>query len=369
MPTVEPGIRTRKNRPGYEVYASHGRRADGKPRRLTGHADTLDDARTMLATFKIRLGKDPMAGDPLPLDAYFEMFLRRKEQQGKAVSTITRYRGLYRRHISPALGNKDIANIRALEVARWLESIESPHTARKALTCLKAVLNQAYNDELLAEKPLQRSIELPRVQKQRPEIWQPGEVVEAMTRLRDNRMEVLWLVMVGAGLRREEALALTKDDFRFETVYELDGTQTLYCRLNISKTKTELDGLQDHTKTYRERMVSISDPFAGRLQEILADWTASTPMVEGLRGPLAPSSIPETWRALWRQGAPLHGMRYVELRTMRHTHETIVSNAGISDAINSAVHGHSRQVSYGHYNQYGAAAADRAADAVRMALA
>lgn len=40
---------------------------------------------------------------------------------------------------------------------------------------------------------------------------------------------------------------------------------------------------------------------------------------------------------------------FIHLKQMRHTHETMMQAAGVSDSLNAAAHGHSERVAYSNY--------------------
>lgn len=57
-------------------------------------------------------------------------------------------------------------------------------------------------------------------------------------------------------------------------------------------------------------------------------------------------------------------MRYAMLYIGLHAHETAADRAGVGDALNSRIHGHSRLVEYSHYLAHTRDDADAAAKAV-----
>ena len=222
-----------------------------------------------------------------------------------------------------------------------------------------------WDDELLDEKPLDRRIRLPRHAVAPKDLWSPEETRHAIEALRGHQFEAIVLAMAGAGLRREEALALDlPDDFEFSDVLDMQGNSRVYCRFLVRKTWTAGSAQRDDTKTHNVRPVSIGEPFASRLREIVSDGRPK--LLMNLKGtePLQPGSVPKAWHRAFDEGEPLHGMRFMELRLLRHFHETLVASAGLSDAVNAKLHGHSAEIMYRNYLSIAQTEADEAASRI-----
>lgn len=342
----------------WRVEAVHGRRSDGKVRRKSRVVNgTRADAEAELVRLRLELGAKPNLGDCMTLDEYFwGIFLPAREDGPR--TTYRTYKSVYTVCIAPAFGDWPADQIGRGDVQRWVRRLK-PSQADKAFRHLRAILRSMFDEELLDEEPLRRRVRLPRHQRAPVGVWTPAELSEALGRLRGHQLEGIVLAMAGGGLRREEALAL-------DLPGDLSFTETksgVLCRLVVSESWA--DGEQRaQTKTYRVRPVTIAEPFASRLMAVVSDGRPKLLMRLDGRAPLTPSSVPETWATAFREGGPLHGMRRIELRTLRHCHETIVARAGMADAENAMLHGHSAQVMYGHYLSVASDAADRMALAV-----
>lgn len=352
------------------VTATHGRRADGAPRRKKRTVyGSRADAEQELLKLRIELGAKPNIGDAMTLNEYFYAIFIPSREKLLRKRTIESYIDVYKNHIEESLGKWPADQIRRPDVQRWVTSLPTAATAEKAYRHLRLVLRAMWDDELLDEKPLDRRIKLPRKTKIPNNVWTPDELLEAMERLKGHQFEGIVLAMAGGGLRREEALGLDlPSDLEFTDVVGMDGKPAMVCRAIIHSSWAIGDDQQEETKTYRVRPVTIGDPFATRLQEILRDGRPKLLMGVRSARPLQPTSVSSRWAKLFEKG-PLDGMRYVQLRTLRHCHETISAQAGIGDAVNSSVHGHSAQVMYSHYLALGSDAADTVAEAVRLRLA
>lgn len=347
----------------WEVRATHGRRADGRPRQLSRvvHGDKAD-AEAALVRLRLEMGASPNLADCMTLDEYFwGVFLPSREAGPR--STYDTYRSVYRVDIAPAFGDWPADRIGRGDVQRWVRRLP-PSKAEKAHRHLRAILRAMFDEELLDEEPLRRRVKIPRHQKAPTAVWGPGELAEALDRLRGHQLEGIVLAMAGGGLRREEALAL---DLPRDLAFA-ETSDGVVCRFMVDDAWADGEPQRGETKTYRVRPVTIAEPFASRLMAVVSDGRPKLLMRLDGRAPLRPSSVPETWRRAFREGEALHGLRYVELRSLRHCHETIAARAGLTDAENAMLHGHSQQVMYGHYLTIASDAADRMARAVGRAV-
>lgn len=346
------------------VQVSSGRRADGRPRRVskTVHG-TRRDAEVAAARLSAEMGARPNMGDGMTLDEYFYGVYAASHAKLLANATWERYKSVWKVHVSPALGDLPADEVSRAVVQAWVSGM-TPGTADKAFRTLRSVMRCMWDDELLDEKPLERRVRLPQGQRRLADSWDDAEVLEAMRRLKGERIEPLWLVMVGGGLRREEALAVDASALLFDDVTLMDGTGAVLCRVTVDSARTQWDEGPKGTKTHQTRVVTIGEPFSSRLR-LLAGLMGPGSLFRRLDGgDMSPGSVPLAWRRLFDEGGALHGMRFVQLRTMRHAHETMASRAGVSDSLNARVHGHSGLVAYEHY----LARSQDDADSVAVAL-
>lgn len=355
----------------YLVQASNGRRHDGSRRRMSKVVyGSQTDAEIELVRLRTELGVKPNKNDSLTLSEYFEGIFVPVRGKLMRKKTLDGYQSIYRNHIKPYFGDWKADTIGRADVQRWVVGLPTPATSERAFRHFRAIMRAMWEDELLDEEPLRRPVKLPRHTVQPTDVWTVEEVTEALSRLRGHQMEAIALAVAGGGLRREEALALDlPGDLVFSDAVDIETRQrTVICRFLIRKSWVNGDDQMDETKTYRIRPVTIGDPFASRLQEIVADGRSKLLMRKDGSRPLQPSSLCETWSRAFGKKGPLHGMRYVEFRTLRHFHETVIAREGMDDGLNSKVHGHSGQVMFRHYLTMAERDADTAAELMRRAM-
>lgn len=357
-----------------KVTVCHGIRTDGKRRRLYGYAHDDEESDRLALELAAKLGMHLELGNGITLSRWWDAY---KATRGQRIAKVTlgRYTTEMRGTWLPKLGNKDITLITHADIQAVVIQAETRSMAHERIKALSAVLTHAVREGHLSENPCRNAhFELPgdvgkadlsgidyetdpfaAIEGVR-DVWDVETVLRAADRLRDLPIETCWLAMVGAGLRREEALALRWKDVRRIKVAGRDVTQ-----IAVHAANTAVDGLGTTKTRMSNRIVAMVEPFGARLWELRGDRDAFV-------CPVSPKNISRRWRAMW---VPLsdskhmphepathvyHGVMLADppipflfLKQMRATHTTMMQAAGVPDSLNAAVHGHSERVAYTNY--------------------
>lgn len=357
------------------VRVSVGYTSDGRQRVKSATVDTEREADLKISELVLAMGRDPNLGNEVTLSSYFDTRFLPDREGYLAKKTCMEYRKTFDRHIRPVFGESYMSEIGHVAIQAWVAPM-THSTAQHCVATLRAVLRAAWDDGLLADEPMRHRVRMPKAGKTgRLPVWSAADVAAAMPAMEGHPLEALWLLMVGGGLRREEAYALFWRDLAFSDVLRLDGTQSLICRVTVDDAVTVEDGRKPTKTGFSERVVSVAEPFSTRLSEIAAD--ADAPVCA-----VSLSNINRSWGALWQpravstdgngryfrgrmlgpDGEPL--VPRIPLSRMRATHETLMQGAGVTDSVNAAYHGHTNlQTDYRHYLVPNDGSIDGAADA------
>ena len=358
-----------------KVIVRHGYRSDGKRRTLWAIAKDDEEADRIALELAAKLGMDSNLGKGLTLERWWDAY---KATRGQRIAKVTleRYGTEMRGTWLPALGGKDITLISHADIQAVVIKAKTRSMAKERIKTLSAVLTHAVREGHLSVNPCRNApFELPGdVGKEDlsgvdydddpfaaiegvKNVWDIQTVLMAMKRLRGLPLETCWLAMVGAGLRREEALALRWKDVRRIKVAGREVTQIAVHGANTAK-----DGMGT-TKTAKSvRIVAMVEPFGARLWELKGDR-------DSLVCDVSPKNISRRWRLMWEplksdskhmpkdfathvyRGVMLEDPKipFIHLKQMRATHTTMMQAAGVSDSLNAAVHGHSERVAYTNY--------------------
>lgn len=356
-----------------KVTVSHGYRSDGKQRRISQIAKNEEEADRVAMELAAKLGRNPELGRGLTLNRWWDAY---KATRGQRIAKVTleRYSTEMRGTWLPKLGSKDITLISHADIQDVVIQAKTRSMAKERIKALSAVLTHAVREGKLSANPCRSApFELPgdvgnadltgiddeddpfaAIEGVR-NVWDIDTVLLAMDRLRGLPIETCWLAMIGAGLRREEALALRWKDVRRIKVAGREVTQIAVHAANTSK-----DGRLT-TKNKKLRIVAMVEPFGNRLWELLGERDEQV-------CDISPKNISRRWRMMWEplkagkhmpKEPATHVYRgvmladpevpFIHLKQMRATHTTMMQAAGVSDSLNAAMHGHSERVAYTNY--------------------
>lgn len=290
----------------------------------------------------------------LSVAEYLDEWLVRREAHLRP-STSKSYRQTVRCYLAPFLGDEPLDELdrRTIETtyARLFSGGGrggrplSPKTVKYCHAVLRRALEDAVLDGLLDINPAHRArtpsllagaTEVAEAQT----VWDGDEVAAFLRFVEDHPWRNLWHVAVGTGARRGELLGLRWED-----------VDTEERQLRIRRALTVVDGVARllTTKTSRSRVLSIGASVLGAFERergAQAERNRSlTPPVNSWElvftgpdgGHLDPMDVTREFRALVRR-APVPTIR---LHDLRHTHATLLLDAGVPIKTVSERLGHS----------------------------
>ena len=337
---IKPGV--------WEVGISCGTRQDGtrryKWRRIHGNEIEADAAIVQLAA---EMGKCLTVGDSMTLNTYFEGYFSPLKHATTTKANAKTYDSHYKSHIAPWFGQWDLERINNVEIQRWINQLP-PQSAPNYVRTLRAILNQAHFDHLKSDCPMggEYRYKLPRGRRNTPlPVWGANEVGKALVKLKGEQLYPLWLVMVGCGLSRSEALALNWEDIEWSQCLGMDGKTHWIANITVNHACTAYDGMKAPKNDRRFRSVPMQPPFSDALHECMGTgpicqsrkYTKDGWKLSGHR--LTPSYVPKLWKALLEEGMPLEKLTFVNLGRMRATYSTLMQRAGVDRTVINAMQG------------------------------
>jgi integrase len=239
--------------------------ADGKTRRQSFYGKTQAEARAKMREAKTRTDAGaPVKDSKVTLDSYAEQWITSTlAASSRKPSTKELYRTLTRKHIIPGiLGGRQLDRIKPSDVERFVLALQdhlSPSTTRQIYTILRAILDAAVRDGLVAIN-VAAKVSRPGVPRKEAQSLTPAQLDELLAvRDEEDRFGVLFRFLARTGMRRGEALAL-----RWHEV-DLDAGS-----LRVSRTLGRVDGkLQvSEPKTEKSRRsVPLTAPVVAMLRD------------------------------------------------------------------------------------------------------
>lgn len=303
----------------YRLYWYEGKRRHSK--RFHG---TRDAAEVFLAHLRIGDGVEDV-----PWSEYWERSVV-PTFEGLAVKTVSDYERVWKRELAPRIGARMVSATDWRFVESVLGKVKSPSVQRHAFALWRKMCNLAVRDGILDRNPCDRSIRMRPHRRRQKALYSADEVAGVLDAVRGTLMERLVLMELCAGLRHEEAIAMTAEDVT------RDGTRAV---LSVSKAVIYQDGrlTRKETKTaFSDREVCLSGHLAERM--LSAGWPAR-------------QQLPTTVSHNWRDWCRSHGVEYVRFGDMRSNFATLACECCDSSLVSLAL-GHGDGTTRGrHYQQ------------------
>ena len=187
---------------------------DGKRRRKTLYGRTKREVQNKLRETLHRTDKGL---PPVPEQETVGAFLRRwlVTVRGKLrPRTHKSYEQIVRIHLEPGLGRVRLAKLTPLDVSTWLESRRAAGVGGRTIHYARAVLRAALNQALrwgLVSRNVASLTDPPRYRAREIAPLTPEQAKQFLAAVAGHRLEALFAVAVGVGLRLGEALGLPWD--------------------------------------------------------------------------------------------------------------------------------------------------------------
>lgn len=306
---------------------------DGRER--ARHFDRKVDAELWLATVKADIVRGTYL-DPAAARTTFQEFAERwRTQQPHRPGTVRLYERTLRLHVHPVIGTRQLGTLRRSDIQRLVASLVAagykPKTVENVLRLVRAILNAAVDDGLIATSPC-RKVVRPTVEN-RHIVPLSLDGVRRAAEVISPRMRALLLLSVGTGLRQGEALGLT-----------VDRVNLLRREVTVDRQLVKNVGQPPALgplKTASSRRVV---PLPGFVAEALATHLATYPpnrdglVFSGRNGePLARAWLHRAWRtAITESGLPQDTTWHL----LRHTYASILIDGGESVTVVARRLGH-----------------------------
>ena len=276
-----------------------------------------------------------------------------------ANSTIRGYNKNFRNHIEPHLGQMKMKDVVPMTIAKYYKMLQSngrrdskdfggglsASTVNKIHVLIGSIFESAVRDGVITTNPFRTDstkINAPtgrtiRAQKKEIVHWNPAQFqafYEWNKNVHDDDLYTLWKFFGATGVRRGEAIALQWDDINFET-------KQVSIRRAADSAKTKQ---VKTTKTMKDRNILMSTELVGLLQNYKTarartfglQFVSGSSFVFGnehneLRNV---NAVTERWRRIVKKAQQsINGLPWVTLKGLRHTHASLMLQAGVNPKI------------------------------------
>jgi integrase len=282
-----------------------------------------------------------------PADIPYKDLLRDwLEQQVKpetSFSTHNNYERTVRKHITPALGNVKLDQLKPIHFQRLFTDMQekglSPGTVRLVHHCCRRSINWAVKMGMLAKNPVDNTTP-PKVKRQEMKYWTPEQVQRFIESAKDNPYFPFFYVALFTGMRAGEIRGLKWDDIDWDN-------QRISIRRHITRAGKEVHILPGTKTSKSGRVVEISESVINVLKRHKIKQAEQLLMIGGNKenwvftnafGKFLPDIT--VYHAFLR-ATEKAGLPRIRLHDIRHTHATMLLQQGIHPKIVSERLGHS----------------------------
>lgn len=252
------------------------------------------------------------------------------------------YRNSIKNHIKPVLGNVPIKALKTGNVQAWVNSLSAkglaPKTIRNSFNNLNAAMEKATVLHMIPYNPC-RGVELPKAKKYQASVYSATQVNNLLAIAADTDFYLALALLTSTGVRRGELLALKWKHIDLEK-------KVIHIRENMVKAGTVI--LEKSPKSDAGRRdISIGDDVVALLSNAKMQYfmDKSQPgfrdmdhVIHKANGtPYRPDAMTKKWERFLVQ----HNLPHIRLHDLRHTHATLLIQAGVSAKVVQQRLGHS----------------------------
>jgi integrase len=305
-------------------YRARWRTPDGKSRSRT--FDRKIDAEQFLTTVessKLTGAYVDRSAGLTTLTEYFDQWLpTRRTKKGELLrpKTAALYRHLYDLHIGPTLGRSKLRDITPVKVRHWHGSLPGQTLPAKCYRLLRAMLNTAVDDEVIARNPCKIDNGGVEYSPERP--LPTGDEVWALADAVGDRWRALVLMSSFGGLRWGELVGLQRRDINLDA-----GT------VRVDRQVVEVNSklVEGPPKTAAGvRTVSLPMVLIPELRAHLAQFTAADASSRVFVGPKGSTPRAPHFGDIWRKARKTVGRDDLHFHDCRHFANTLAAAAGAS---------------------------------------
>jgi integrase len=215
---------------------------DGKRRSLYGRT-RAEVAHKLAAASRDRDLGLPVSASRQPLAQFLSQWLEDAAKPSLRPKTYASYEQLIRIHIAPAVGKIPLVSLTPQRVQRFVNDLSqsglSPRTVQYVHAVLRRALGQAYKWGMVPRN-VATLVNVPRVHRTEIRPFDPHQARAFLEAIHGERLEALYVLAMGCGLRAGEVLGLTwRDvDLEGETLTVARALQRLDRRLQLVEPKT-----------------------------------------------------------------------------------------------------------------------------------
>lgn len=210
-----------KYKDGWRSRIMIGYNEDGKPIRKEFYGKTQKEVKEKLEQFKKQYLMDHIqVDDKTTVEEWFYTYIFEYKQNKIKPSSFERYEGIYRNYIlGSSLGKTKLCKLNVTTIQKYYNYLLNNNTPGATIKSinqhLKPCLGEAEKEDYI-NKNYAKLVELPKIKKEDTlEILTINQQKQFLQAIKGHKLEVLFLIALGTGLRLGEILGLKWEDIDF----------------------------------------------------------------------------------------------------------------------------------------------------------
>ena len=288
-----------------------------------------------------------LASSRLTTGAYLHQWLEEAVRPSVRPSSYQSYAGMVRRHLEPGLGHLPLVRLSPQQVQRFLNAKSAAGLSPRTVAYCRAVLRQALAQAErwgLVSRNVAKLAEPPRVPRRLVTPFTPAEAHVFLDAIVGDRLEALYLVALGVGLRQGEILGLSWTDIDLEAgtltvrqaLQRVDGKLVLVEPKSVTSHRVVAlpaivsEGLHRHGLRQQQERLRAGGRWHADARRLVFTSSIGTP--------LDANTVPRRFQALLRSA----GLRHQRFHDLRHACASLLLAQGVAARVVMETLGHSQ---------------------------
>jgi integrase len=314
----------------YQISIMIGYTDEGKPKRKIVYGKTQREAMDKAADIRNKRSMGIVIDNNITLGDWAYTWLN-TYKCGVGVGTFRMYQGIIKNHILPSLGHFKLKDVKSTHLQNVVNVLSNrPRAASFFKLTMSQLFNQAIANDIVYKNPT-ASLRLPSSDStHRKRALSDDEIAQIHSLTLDSRTRCFINLLLYTGMRRGEALAITKNDIDF-----VGKTVSVNKALIFYNNKSELKPSPKSDAGIR------TIPLLAPLEIILLEYvdTIDSDFLFTSKDGSLTSLI--SFRRMWGKFEAAYGSKEITPHIFRHNYATMLYNAGVDIKSAQAILGHS----------------------------
>jgi len=322
-----------KKRPDgrYQLSIMVGYNADGKPKRKLVYGKTQREVKEKANELRLQHSMGIRLDNDITVGEWADTWLR-TYKSGVENRTMEMYVWIIKKYVVEPLGSIKLKDVKAAHIQTIInDNSHKEVTIKKIRNTYNQMMEQATINDLIIKNPV-KGVKLPAIQKTTNKRALTSEEIEMIKSLQLSEKDKCFiLLLLYTGMRRGEALAVTKDDFNFEKM-----------QVTVDKTLTFIKSNKSEIKYKPKTKAGIRTiPILAPLTDTLIRHIDSIDTVLLFPAPDGETINYGGYKRMWQRFCVAMGTNDITAHIFRHNFATILYNAGVDVKAAQSILGHS----------------------------